>query len=1087
MCMAFVAACSKEGEDEPTPTPTPSQPSITLNTTASDFATNGGSDVVSFKASVAWTAEVINARADGWCSVAPTSGAAGDATITITATANDTPDDRTASVILKAGTAQKTINVSQKQKDALTVTASKFEVEAAGGEVKIEVKANIDFQYTIDEKAKAWITTADSRALTTSTLVFNVAENEAMEKREGSITLSSGTFKETVTIYQAGVQPTITLTKNEFVVSSAGEVIAVEVKSNVDVEVQLPSDAPWITENATRAMSTNTYYFNIAENQEYDSREAVIKFTNKANGLSETVSVVQAQKDAILLAKSEYEFDAEGGALDLEVQTNVDFTVEISADAKSWITQAESRALVSKALHFDIAACQTADGRTGTITLSAANVKQTITIKQNYEDLWADGATPPDDEIWYTSLDNNIVEPAYPNVIDATIVSNTCRSGKGIIKFDGKVTVIGEYAFGEKTNLSGVIFPETITSIGLLAFYQCSLTTVTIPESVVELDAYAFRKCPIKEFKGKYASDDGMYLYKENYFAGLTYMFSFARGTEVSEYTIPEGIHGIENYTFEDMPSLRKVTFPASLTVELSSAFEGSYNIETIAGPNVAEDNRSLVVDNTLLFVAGKGLTSYTTPKGVTTLSTQVLAFKQELETLVISDEVTRVCKNEGQALGYIMWENPKLKTVTISAGMQYLGWDPFDGCSNIEKVYLRAPIPPTIKHNSPEDVRFDKLTVYVSSETLSLYQTSEDWAPYRNYLEGYDYGDLSEFYPDYYISTDYSRNGEVTVLQRATQGKGIDVVLMGDGYSDRQIADGTYEDVMRLAMEKFFAVEPYKSYRDLFNVYAVNAVSATEGYEHNSTIFSCFFGGGTYVGGNNDLVLSYAQKAISDERMDEALIIVMMNSTNYAGTCHMYYPSAGDYGNGVSISYFPVGADETALEQTLQHEANGHGFAKLADEYAYEYYGEVPALYAAQTKEHQANWGWWKNVDFTNDLSAIRWSYFINDSRYANEGLGAYEGGLTYWTGVWRPTENSIMRHNTGGFNAPSREAIYYRIHKLAYGADWTYNYEDFVAYDAINRDAAATRSSNYVELPKELKPLHAPVIIRKSWRDAD
>lgn len=65
-----------------------------------------------------------------------------------------------------------------------------------------------------------------------------------------------------------------------------------------------------------------------------------------------------------------------------------------------------------------------------------------------------------------------------------------------------------------------------------------------------------------------------------------------------------------------------------------------------IDGPNVLDDKRSLVVDNTLLFVAGKGLSEYTTPKGVTNLSEGVLAQKQELETVVISDDVTTVDKN---------------------------------------------------------------------------------------------------------------------------------------------------------------------------------------------------------------------------------------------------------------------------------------------------------------------------------------------------------------------------------------------------------------------------------------------------------
>ena len=119
-----------------------------------------------------------------------------------------------------------------------------------------------------------------------------------------------------------------------------------------------------------------------------------------------------------------------------------------------------------------------------------------------------------------------------------------------------------------------------------------------------------------------------------------------------------------------------------------------------------------------------------------------------------------------------------------------------------------------------------------------------------------------------------------------------------------------------------------------------------------------------------------------------------------------------------------------------------------------------------------------------------MKWSYFLEDDRYASEELGVFEGACTYWSGAYRPSENSIMRFNTGGFNAPSREAIYYRIHKLAYGPYWAYDYEDFVEYDARNRASAAQaetvlkRKANYVE--RTFEPTHPPVIVKGSWRDA-
>lgn len=389
LTMTFVAACSSGGgdADEPDVPPTPAQPTITLSTTASDFTTDGGSNTISFTASTAWTAEVINSRADAWCSVSPTSGKAGDAEITVTTQPNDTPDDRSASIIIKAGTTQKTINVSQKQKDALTVTSSKFEVPAEGGEVKIELKANIDFDYTIDEKAKAWITSTNSRALKTSNLVFKVAANEETDKREGTITISSGSFKETITVYQAGARPSITLTKNEFVVPSVGETIAVEVKSNVNVEVELPAEATWISENKSRTMSTNTYYFIIDESQEYDQREALIKFTNKDNGLSETVRVVQVQKDVIVVAKDSYTVDNNGDEITIEVGHNVDFDIEIGAD---WITRkhSTSRGFVTENLTFVIAKNVNNDSREGTIKFTSKDnsITQTVKVYQAQED-----------------------------------------------------------------------------------------------------------------------------------------------------------------------------------------------------------------------------------------------------------------------------------------------------------------------------------------------------------------------------------------------------------------------------------------------------------------------------------------------------------------------------------------------------------------------------------------------------------------------------------------------------------------------------------------------------------------------------
>lgn len=666
------------------------------------------------------------------------------------------------------------------------------------------------------------------------------------------------------------------------------------------------------------------------------------------------------------------------------------------------------------------------------------------------------------------------------------------------------VKVIKDNSFCEST-LKVVVIPEGVETIEAHAFSAKSYTDtkikstleyVYLPSTLKYIDGYAFiYNNNIKAFYGNnsFVSDDNMCLIVPNY-NGLGYntIVSFASGSEVTEYTIPAGVQAIESYGFYYATNLKKLNFPDSFEMVFSGcAFEGTTNIETITGKYVLEDGRSMVVDGTLVMLAGAGLEKYVTPKGVSYLGYMVLGLNDDIKEYVISDDVIEV-----GGYGYVFNQCPNLETVTISARMTYLGYDPF--CPDIystpslKTVYCRAVIPPVVYHNTGE-YQFDDLTIYVPDKSYDLYMSSSDWAPYREYIEPYDYGDLSEFYPDHYISTDYSQDGKVETLQTATEGNGIDIVLMGDAYSDRQIADGTYEADMKYMYDNLFTKEPFRTHKNMFNVSYVNVVSATEGYEHGNTALSGYFGAGTEVGGNDGVVFNYALNAISEERMDEALIIVAMNSDAYAGTCWMYYPEssfntyAGDYGSGPSIAYFPKGGDKETFAQLLHHEANGHGFAKLADEYAYESMGTVPLDEMTMTRQNQDNWGWWKNVDFTSDLSAVSWAHFIEDDRYAREGLGAYQGGLTYWSGVWRPTYDSIMRYNVGDFNPPSREAIYYRIHKLAYGDSWEYDYEKFVEYDAVNRSTTASRASrsNYVE--RALEPTSPPVVVGKSWRAAE
>lgn len=330
-----------------------------------------------------------------------------------------------------------------------------------------------------------------------------------------------------------------------------------------------------------------------------------------------------------------------------------------------------------------------------------------------------------------------------------------------------------------------------------------------------------------------------------------------------------------------------------------------------------------------------------------------------------------------------------------------------------------------------------------------------------------------------YYESTDFSRDGEVLTLQTADEGNGINLVLMGDAFSDRLIADGTYEQVMRKAADAFFSEHPYTSFRHLFNVYAVIAVSTHEEYfDGAKTVFEGKFGEGTEVKGNSSRCNTYARKVpgMTPTKLEETVVIVMMNRKYYAGTCYMTAPTTPtDYGSGPAIAYFPLGTDDEMFKVLLSHEAGGHGFAKLADEYSFPSLGTIPASAITEIRTF-SGYGWLKNIDLTNDATQIKWSSFITDERYASEKIGVYAGGHTYPRGVYHPTESSLMNDNIGGFNAPSREAIYYRIHKLAYGKSWQYDREKFVEFDLEARSNAPQLQRS--RMPEHFVPLHPPVM---------
>ena len=195
-------------------------------------------------------------------------------------------------------------------------------------------------------------------------------------------------------------------------------------------------------------------------------------------------------------------------------------------------------------------------------------------------------------------------------------------------------------------------------------------------------------------------------------------------------------------------------------------------------------------------------------------------------------------------------------------------------------------------------------------------------------------------------------------------------------------------------------------------------------------------------------------------------------------------------YAGGASVAWIPykgisVADGVSSNASTLIHEAVGHGFGKLADEYYYLTNGKISSAAVTLLNDAQAK-GWYLNVDDSNDPAKVPWSSFIGDDRYSSEEIGIYEGGFTYISGIWRPSWQSVMNTQelSSSFNAPSRAQIYTRIMKLSEGNSWEFDYEEFVKWDRVHPTPRALRSPEAVRM--EAVECFEPIIVNRTWKQA-
>jgi hypothetical protein len=367
-----------------------------------------------------------------------------------------------------------------------------------------------------------------------------------------------------------------------------------------------------------------------------------------------------------------------------------------------------------------------------------------------------------------------------------------------------------------------------------------------------------------------------------------------------------------------------------------------------------------------------------------------------------------------------------------------------------------------TLMQTGGTSVSFDNAKVFTFGENTGGERTANvQFSVMSNSVTYYKDIVLTQKAKGSALSRTYYRNGQKVVLNQANASgcsNYFNIVILGDGYKKKDLAQGgKFERSARSAMDSFFAIEPYKTFKDRFNVYMVAYESEEEGTDVRSsgitknTYFNSYCQGGgntaAYIDGA-DKVVNAVKAAVgsSDAIFYRSIAILLLNTDEQAGsTGYPFRDYKSGFANGyASFAIAVLAANSIGTNGLVKHEAGGHAFGRLADEY---YSGSNTA--SSANKSDLANWhakGWYWNVTSSSSY------YKFTSSAYSSSEVGLIEGAWGYAYGMYRPTAGGMMEGSTGVFNAPSRHAIYHRIITESEGAN-AYSWSKFLEYDRKNR----------------------------------
>lgn len=640
-----------------------------------------------------------------------------------------------------------------------------------------------------------------------------------------------------------------------------------------------------------------------------------------------------------------------------------------------------------------------------------------------------------------------------------------CGNFYGELKLPSNLKLMGESAFEACEGLVGSLtIPQGITTIPANCFNGCWLGgTLTLHDGIIAIGDGAFAN---NGFKGElYLPKDleviNHRVFYNDDFSGTLVLPKSLRtvGDQCFGYNwrlmgtleIPENVISVGNGAFEECRSLEGIIFPKDLENIRAGAFKNCFGIGRIVCtgsiPAYVQDSAfdGVAKDNFTLEVPESAIHLYQTETGWKDFK-RISAYRN----LVIRPQVATAINT-----------SVTRDLVLTAEGEWYVesqpDWVTLDKTSGTDKAELKLTFSqmPAGADRSGEIVFMLKDKDYRTRCKVTQY----------NYTYGED---------------------EWITLHEATKGNGVNIVFLGDGYNAKDISEGKLLNDMQQSVEHFFSIEPYKSYRDYFNIYTAIPVSAESGVGTVNTIiynrFGTTFKGGVNISAKDQdfaTIFNYTiagNNKVSQANLNQSLVVMIPNTEDYGGICYMWE-------DGSAIAYCPKSDYGYPMDWrgTIQHEAGGHGFAKLGDEYIYHnaFIDNCDCLCCGHVNELQSafNQGWYVNLSLTGKMSEVKWSHLIFHEKY-NQIVDIFEGGYMHTRGVYRSEQNSCMNNDIPYYSTISRQEMVKRI--LEYAGE-EFSFEKFVENDVIQINNTDSRSSETSLTNRPAIQRHAPVFMGK------